>query len=275
MSGILEQQSNRLSPEELAALKALAADSQRPWWQNYPLLVSVLAFTLSLITSVISAYVAHVRDIHDEESQLAATLGIIQDLNPKQVELHEQYKTTPYESQVSGLINNEVNSALHTAAKLGLHLGSKATSADLTAIAQGVYGLGEYKVSLKLLQYALTAAESANDKSIALRDLGFYMIRTGKGGAALKTGEDYYEEALNLDREYELSDQPLALAWLRSMAQLGWAGAVAPTDCVAAQRHFGEGIKVLSSAPLTIDIEQVRSGAKQQWTSEGSAELYA
>jgi hypothetical protein len=267
MSAILEPQSTSFNAEELIALKALAAKPQRPWWQDYPFLVSVLAFALSLLTSIISAYVAHTRDIHDEQSQLAATLGTIQDLNLKQVELHEKYKNSPYEGQASGLIANQVNSALHTAAKLGLQLGPKASSADLTAIAQGVYGLGEYQVSLKLLQYALTAAESANDKSIALRDLGFYTIRTGRGGTALKAGEDYFQQALNLDREFDLSDQPLVIAWLRSSAQFGWASAVAPMDCAAAQRHFSEGIKVLSSAPLTIDFEQARSAAKQQWNT--------
>jgi hypothetical protein len=260
-----EQQSNPFSAEELVALRALIAKPQRPWWQDYPFLVSVLAFTLSLLTSIISAYVAHARDIHDQQSQLAATLGTIQDLNLKQVELHEKYKNTPYEAQVGGLIANQANSALHTAATLGLQLGTKATSADLTAVAQGVYGLGEYQLSLKLLQYALAAAESANDKSIALRDLGFYAIRAGKGGTALKTGEDYFQQALDLDREFDLSDQPLVIAWLKSSAQFGWASAVAPIDCAAAQRHFSEGVKVLLSAPVTIDFDQARSGAKQQW----------
>jgi hypothetical protein len=267
VSAINEQQSDPFSADELVALKALVAKPQRPWWRDYPFLVSAMAFALSLFTSIISAYVAHSRDIHDEQSQLAATLGTLQELNLKQVEVHEKYKDTPYEAQVGGLINNQVNSTLHTAAKLGLQLGSKASTADLTAIAQAVYGLGEYQVSLRLLKYALAAAESANDKSIALRDLGFYMIRTGRGGTAIKAGEDYFQQALNLDREFDISDQPPVVAWLRSSADLGWASAVAPIDCAAAQKHFSEGIKVLLSAPVTIDFEQARFGAKQQWST--------
>jgi hypothetical protein len=257
---------NDFSESEILALKELASQPKRPWWRDYPFLVSVLAFALSLLTSVISAYVAHERDVHDEQSELSATLGTIQDLNLKQVELHEKYKNTLYEGQVSGLVNNEIASTLHTAAKLGLQLGSKASTADLAAVAQGVYGLGEQQLSYRLLEYALTAAESANDKSIALRYLGFYMIRNGKGSNSFKLGEDYFRQALAVDQEYDLTDQPGSVAWLRSSAQLAWASAVAPIDCVSAQKHFSEAVTILLAAPLSIDIDQSRSGAKQQWT---------
>ncbi len=254
------------SEEEIRALKALA-ENKRPWWRDYPFLISAMAFALSLLTAVISAYVAHQRDVHDQQTELSAALGTLQELNLKQVELHEKYKNTFYEGQVTGLVNNEINSTMHSAAKLAMQLGSKASTADLTAIAQGAYGLGEYQLSLRLLQYALAAAESANDKSIALRYLGFYMIRNGKGTDSFKMGEDYFRQALRVDVDYGLSDQPVSVAWLRSSAQLGWASALAPTDCVSAQQHFGEGVKILLAAPTSIDIDQARFGAKQQWTT--------
>lgn len=256
-----------LTSEEVILLKELAAKPLRRWWRDYPLVVSVLAFSLSLITSAISAYVAHSRDIHDEESQLAATLTTIQDLNLQQIELHEKYKGTPYEAQASGLVANEYNSVLHRAAHLAVALGSRASTADLTGIAQGVYGLGEYQLSLELLKSALAGAETANDESIALRDLGFYMLRNDRSSDATKLGEEYFERALNLDHEWNLSDQPLVVAWLRSSAQLGWAAALASSDCTSAQEHFAEAVKILLGAPDTIDFDQARAGAQQQWKS--------
>jgi hypothetical protein len=251
--------------EELIALKALANKPERKWWGDYPFLVSLLAFILSLTTALISAYESHQRDIHDQESQLSAALGTLQDLNLKEVELHVKYKDTPYETQAAGLINNQLNSTLRTAGELGLRLGTNATTAELAGIAQGLYGLGDYAATEKLLRYALSAAETANDESIALRELGFYLIRTGKGGAALKQGEDYFAQAFNLDRKYDLSEQPYSISWLRSSAQLGWAEALAPIDCPAAQKHFGEAVAILAAAPATIDFDQQRAQAKQQW----------
>jgi hypothetical protein len=127
--------------------------------------------------------------------------------------------------------------------------------------------LGEYAETEKVLKFALDAAENANDKSVALRYLGFFKIRTGGGGAALKEGEDYFQQALNLDREFKLTDQPLIVAWLRTNAQLGWAQALAPFDCNSAQKHLSEAVVILTSAPPTIDFEQTRSLAKQNWVS--------
>jgi hypothetical protein len=257
--------SSTFTYDEVVALKALANKAEKKWWKDYPFLVSLLAFLLALSTSLISAYGARLHDIHDQQSQLAAALGHLQELNLQQVELHEKYKNTPYESQASGLINNEINSTLHTAGKLGRQLGKNATTADLAGVAWALYGLSDYTVTEELLKNALAAAETANDESIALRYLGFYMIRIGRGGESLKQGEDYFTRALTLDRKYNLSEQPKVIAWLRSAAQLAWAGALASVDCAAAQKHFDEGVTILASAPADIDFEQARSGAKQQW----------
>lgn len=260
-----QQQATTLTEQELVALKALASKPERKWWGDYPFLVSLLAFVLSLATALTSAYESHQRDIHDQQAQLSAALGSLQDLNLKQVELHEKYKNTPYEGQASGLINNQVNSTLRTAAQLGLRLGTNATTAELTGIAQGLYNLGDYAVTERLLRFALSAAETANDESIALRYLGFYKVRAG-GGAALKEGEGYFALALDVDRKYNLSGQPVIVAWLHASAQLGWAQAMATVDCPAAQKHFGEAVAILATAPASIDFDQARAGAKQQWS---------
>ncbi len=60
-------------------------------------------------------------------------------------------------------------------------------------------------------------------------------------------------------------DPPHLVAWIRSSAQIGWAGALAPTDCAAAQKHFGKGVKILAGAPKSVNFDRARAGAKQQW----------
>ncbi|SMG59514.1 hypothetical protein [Paraburkholderia susongensis] len=261
------QQINSFTEKEWAALKEIANRPERPWWRDYPFLVSLLAFTLSLSTSIISAYESRIRDIHDQQAQLASALASLQDLNFKQVEIHEKYKGTANEFQAAALLNNEISSTLHTAEKLGLQLGTRATTADLTGVAEGLYGLGQYESTEKLLNFALKAAETANDASMALRDLGFYMIRSGKGPAALKMGQDYYERAYNIDREYDLSTQPAAVTWLRVSALLSWANALATVDCIDAQKHYRDGVALLQNSPSTIDFDRVRYAAQQQSTT--------
>jgi hypothetical protein len=261
------QQEPPFTDEELIRLKELAGKPERKWWADYPFLVSLLAFLLSLATALISAYESHLRDIHDQQAQLTTALASIQEVNLKSIEIHEKYKSTPYEAQAAALINAEINSTLRTAADLGLRLGTNATTAALSGIAQGLYGLGDNVTAEKLLRFALAAAQTANDESVALTYLGFLKLRNGRGGADLKEGEDYYSQALNLDHKYELSGQPLVVAWLRASAQLGWAEALAPVDCTTAQKHFGDAVIALVGAPAdNIDFEQARGRVRQEWS---------
>jgi hypothetical protein len=257
-----------LTNEELIEFRRMLSGRQpKRWWSDYSLLVAVFAFLLSLFTSLISAYASHRRDVHDQQEQLSSAIGKLQDLNLKSVEVHEKYKGTEYEGLASGLINNEIGSTLHTATKMALDLRLDATTADLAGIAQGTYGLGDYESTEKLLRYALQAATTANEESMALRELGFYTIRTGRGGVALQAGEEYFNRAYQLDKKYNLAEQPVVIAWLRSTAQIGWAGALATVDCPNAQAHFARGVELIASAPTSIDFDQARSAVKQQWAA--------
>lgn len=255
------------SNEEITALKALAGKPPKRWWGDYPFLVSLCAFVLALATSLISAYSAHVRDIHDQQAQLNADVGTLQRLNVESIEAHIKYQNTPYETAAAGLINNQIASTLHSAEKLALQLGDRASTADLVAIAEGLYGLGEYESTEKLLKYGLAASETANDKSIALRDLGIYALKNKKSEGAIKEGNDYFAQALTLDREYNISD-PVAVAWLRSTAYLAWAAALASIgNCSDAQNRFAAGAEILRTAPDTLDFQRSRAITRQQWTN--------
>ena len=262
---IEQQPGSPFTSEEASVLKALARTPEKKWWWDYRFLIALCAFLLSLFTSLISAYVSHLRDVHDQQSRFTVALGALQDLNLKRVELLKQYRNTVYEGQVSELITTQVNDALHTAAELGLQLGTNASTTDLVGLATRLYDTGESATAEKLLKFALGAAQNANDESLALRALGFYTIRMGRGSTALKTGEGYFERALDLDQKYDLADHPHLVAWIRSSAQIGWAGALAPTDCAAAQKHFGKGVKILAGAPKSVNFDRARAGAKQQW----------
>jgi hypothetical protein len=250
-----------LTADELARLRELACTPKKSWWADYGLLIAMAGFGLSLATGMISAYVGYRKDIHDQQAQLASTLQNIQDLTFKQAEVYEKYKGTSYEA-IATMITGEVNSEYRTATELALSLGSNATTAELATIAGAQYGIGDPKKVRRLLENALDNAQNANDKSIALRYLGFFEIHNGVTAGERAEGEKLFARAMKLDQEYDyLKSFPYTIHFLRATGALDWANAIAPFDCSAAQTHFGEGVTDLEANPRTPEMDQMRRTA--------------
>ena len=251
------------TPDEIVALKELAAELKKPWKPNYPLIVSVLAFLLSLTTSIISAYTSHRRNINDQVSQLSAAIQTIQDLNLKQVEVHEKYKGTPYANQAGGLIAHQYNNTLAIASDLAFKLGSDASTAALSTVAQGLYGVGDVAGARTLFETALSSARSANDESIALRGLGFIKIRNEGGRQSLQQGQELFLRASNLERKHDGLGLEAAL-WLKATARAQWAIALAALNCDEARKHFSEAIDLLRAPLDNLDLAQLRGNMEAQ-----------
>ncbi len=249
--------------EEFAFLTTLAHKPERHWWQNYPFLVSLLAFVLSLATTFVSIYTGHRKDVNDRLAQLSSAIQTIQDLNLKQVEVYEKYKGTRYENQANALITTQLNNTLRMATKLAFSLGPNASTAALASVAQGLYGLGDIEASQKLFELGLTAASSAADESISLRSLGFIKIRNGSSGQSLQEGEELFLRAVNLERKY-VALSPETVLWLKVMAHGQWASALAPTNCDEARKHFAESVNLLKTPLDNLDLAQLRNATQAQ-----------
>jgi hypothetical protein len=247
-----------LTADELARLRELACTSTKSWWADYALLIAAAGFGLSLATGVISAYVGYRKDIHDQQDQLASVLQRIPEMTIKQQEVYDKYKGTPFEATAANLITAQLNTDVRRATELALSLGSNATTAELTTIAQGQYGVGDSATAQRLLQNALSNAQNANDASIALRYLAFLKIRNGVTAGARAEGEELYSRAMKLDEEYPIKSFPYSVHFLRAVAALSWADAIAPLDCAAAQEHFGVGVADLVANPRTPEMDQMR-----------------
>jgi len=255
-----------LTADELARLREIAATPKKAWWADYGLLLGIAGFSLSLLTGIVSVYVGHQKDIHDQQAQLAATLQNIQDLTIKQAEVYEKYKGTAYEATAS-MITSEVNSAYKSATELALRLGSNATTAELTMIAQAQYGIGDSATIQRLLENALANAQNANDESIALRYLGFFKIRNAQTPEARKQGEDLYLKAMSLENKYDnIKAFPYSIHFLRATSAFDWSTAIAPYDCAAAQKHFADGVVDLEANPRSPEMEQMRRAARMAYT---------
>jgi hypothetical protein len=253
--------------DELARLLELARTTRTPWWRDYATLIAGAGFALSLATGMISAYVGHQKDIHDQQAQLADTLQRIQELTLRQADVYDKYKGTAFEAPTANMITAQVNTAVRTATELALRLGSNATTAELTTIAQGQYGVGDTVTMHRLLMAALASAQNANDESIALRYLGFFDIRNGGTPAARVDGEALYARAMTLETKYDLQAYPYSIHFLKAAAALGWSDAIGPTDCPSAQKHFAEGIVELQANPRTPEMDQMRRSARNAYVN--------
>jgi hypothetical protein len=187
----------------------------------------------------------------------------IQDLNLKQIEVHEKYKDTSYEIQAGGLITSEVNNLFSIGRDLAFKLGSNASTAALTTIGMGLYGLGDVDGAKQLFELSLGVARSANDESIALRWLGSIDIRNEKTPAALEEGQAYFLRATKLDEAHPALF-PEAVLWLKASAQLQWASTLAPLDCKDARQHFAAAVTLLQSPLNNLDLATLRGSLQGQ-----------
>jgi hypothetical protein len=228
---------------------------------DYGVLIAAAGFGLSLATGIISAYVGYRKDVHDQQAQLASTLQTIQELTFKQAEVIEKYKGTDYEVAFAKLISTSLDTAIKTATRLALSLGSHATTSELVMIAQSQYGVGDQVNVQRLLEKALSIAQNANDESFALRYLAFFKVRNGAAPEMRKEGEDLYARAMSLDAKYDLKAFPYAIHFFRAVAAFDWASAVAPFDSAAAQKHFADGVMELEANPRNPEMDQMRRAA--------------
>jgi hypothetical protein len=119
------------SDEEIAALLRLARD-KKSWWKDYSLLIAVLAFLLSLVTTMVSTWIGHLKDVHDQQTQLLSLTQDLQDLDLKSRQYRQQYS-------LGGPIFTSIaqqERAIHSdAVAVALGLGTNAPTGELIILA--------------------------------------------------------------------------------------------------------------------------------------------
>lgn len=253
-----------LTSSEIALLRDGALAKKRSFLKDYPFLLSVLAFLLSLSTSMLSIYATHRRDITDRRSQLSSAIQQIQDLNLKQVEVYDKYKGTQYESQAGGLITAQLNNTLAIAKDLALNLGSDGTTAAFAVVGQGLMGTGDFAGAQRIFEIGLTTAQTAADESIALRNLATIKMRVMNTPTSFEDGEQLLLRASSLERKYDLRELPGTIAWLKASAKLHWAGLIAPQNCSEARHRLAEAETALAIPMQNIDLDQLRRAIQFQ-----------
>ncbi|WP_128080019.1 hypothetical protein [Roseicella frigidaeris] len=248
---ILNEESSRNKPEI--------------WWKNHSLIISVLAFLLSLATASFSALVGHRKDIHDQQTQLSAQTQLLSNLNIKYFEMIEKYRGSQMEGNIVSLITAQINTVYKNATEIALRLGTYATTAEFVTLALGAQNMGDITNAKLLYELALAAARTVNDESAALRGLGFMDLRWATSPEMRDRGASRFRQAGNLDAKYAaLPDIPGVLPYLKAIAEFNWAGAISHQNCNEARVHFSNGRQFLAGAPSTPDIEQLRRASEQE-----------
>jgi hypothetical protein len=246
----LSADDDKLSTEEIRILRTLAA-TRRVWWKDYSLLIAGLAFVLSLLTTLISAYVAHQKDMHDEQTQLSSITQTMQDNAIKQADLAIKYQGDVLYS-VQSMLNNEYYTLQKNAVALALRLGANATTGELVVLSNGVGNAGDLGTALKLLNLAVDAASNPIEESYALRTLGSVQIRLGKSANMRKDGDANFQAALELDKKYGNSTLlPGTISYLKISAELGWSVALTQfqISCEKAAFHYDNAQRYLDLVP--------------------------
>jgi hypothetical protein len=251
------------TPDEYVALKEIAARRKKRFWNDYPLLISLFAFLLSLTTALISARIGYKKDIHDQLTELSTALRTLRDLNLKQIEIREKYAGGFNEGPASALLANDIYNTTMTAADIAFRVGTSATTASMIPLSNNLYSYGQHVRAIELAKLALDAAQTAPDEATALRWLGFMKLREGTAQAKLE-GTEYFSQALNFEQKFGVLPVTEVAQFLKVGIQLDWADALAVMDCGDARKHFSEAWKILENAGRTPDLDQLRSNARQK-----------
>jgi hypothetical protein len=182
-------------------------------------------------------------------------------LSLKHIELTTKYSGIQG-NPADALINNQIYIATVSAADVAFRVGRYATTASIIPISQGLYGYGQYQKAEELAKIGLAAARSAEDESTALVWLGSMKFKK-QTPQAIKEGNQYFEQAQNLDVKYAISDSDLA-AFVKAGVELNWSENLAFFDCNLAQKHYFEGWKILNSAGASVDLITLRQMASNK-----------
>lgn len=207
-----------------------------PWYRDTSLIISVAAFFISVVTTVVSWYRTYQQDINAIQLQLSNVLQQTHALKLQNMEYFAKYKDDPgLYSQLSVALNERNVQLAREAYSLARSLGNSASAIHLIAASQALSVSDVNLLSEELLKKGIDRSENSVEYVGGLRLLGWVYFRSGRqgeGNAAFKkateafykyTSESNSEAYVNLTQAYTYSY---------------WAQALQFTDCKAAKQHF-------------------------------------
>jgi hypothetical protein len=236
--------------EQLALLRKLAL-TKKHWWQEPAILIAAMAFFLSVITTVISAWTSYQKDIHDQQEQLVALILDMKDLRLQGADLSNQYKNDPGTlAALRTTLSTQERAIQRYAVAIARGLGTKASTGEFVILAQDSIIEGNVTEAVSLLELAVSAAASPLDVSWALRSLAGLEMRIGS--PEMRTaGNASYQRLVDLDVEYpDLNNDVGLKLFVKTIGHFEWGEALVRTDCKEARSHFDKAQSYLSNVPV-------------------------
>jgi hypothetical protein len=257
-SSALPAATNTLNPspgdavrdEELALLRKLAL-TKKHWWQEPAILIAAMAFLLSLVTTIISAWTSHQKDIHDQQEQLVKLILDMKDLRLQWSDISNQYKNDPGTlSSLRTTLATQERAIQRYAVALARSLGSNASTGEFVILAQDSVVEGNMTEAVSLYELAISASASPLDVSWALRNLAGLEMRFDS--PEMRTaGNANYQRLVDLDAEYPDLNKEVGLKlFVKTIGEFEWGEALMRIDCKEARLHFDKAQSHLSSVPV-------------------------
>ena len=219
-----------------------------PWSKNVPVLIAALAFFLSLLTSLISAYAAYKKDVHDRQAELSAVVEKLLQIPVSRASLSSSIK----EGGIASLeqVFAEQNRMLTLEGyNLALRLGSDAAAPELMNIAAMLTAFENYRAAKQIYRQATLVADNFADEVTALRTFGLTMIRFAQIDRERSEGEQAFEQAMNIGSKYpDVARNPAEISYAHALTQTAWTDAWSGFDCNKAEFHLQQADKFEQAA---------------------------
>lgn len=247
-----------LAPAAATASLKPASAPEAPWWKNVAVLIAVLAFALSLTTSIIAAYAAYRRDIHDQQAELSADVEKLLQIPVTEAAL--AYSAGgPDMTTLEPVFTEQRRMLTLEAYNLARRLGRDAGAPELMTVAELLTGFENYRAAKQMSRQATSVADNFSDEVSALRNFGLTIIRFASNDSERADGEHAFEEAMDIGSKYpDVARNPEEIAYAHALTQVAWTDAESGFDCTKAEFHIQQADKftqAASNGPFGHDIQ--------------------
>ncbi|HXT78574.1 MAG TPA: hypothetical protein VN702_03345 [Acetobacteraceae bacterium] len=233
---------------QLPPLPPAASTADAPWWKNAAVLIAALAFVLSLATSLISAYTAHQKDVHDQQAALSAVVEKLLQIPVTETTLlaSASGRNTP---NLGPVFTEQSRMLTLEAYTLARRLGNGAPAPELMNVAMNLASFENYPAAKQMYKQAASVADNFSDEVSALRNLGVAMIRLAQTDHERAEGEQAFEKAMDIGAKYpEVARNPDEIAYTHALTQLAWTDAWSGFDCTKSEFHLQQADKFVQAA---------------------------
>jgi hypothetical protein len=229
---------------EIDALQVQVMKDRGPWYRQVPvvvpLVVSVMAFALALVTTLLSQDQVARKEKHDARVELRALVQRLTALPKENLQVQNAYRDDAAAlSQAASTLNTEQIVLAQQAADVIAELGTSVTASEYYAVGYALFTAGDTGASLRLLERGLSKKNALDPVGggALLRQAALVSFATGD----LTRGRQRFQEALDLwgSRGAASSAAPATVQYNAVFTETSWARAeLTAGQCEAARQHI-------------------------------------